>query len=105
MVFDERDVDKSGLIDMSEMSAAMNALKVNLSEEEVRSLFKARTSAATAESVNGRRNREKKNAIYIYHIYLFARASVAPRILPHDVLCARLYSLVDKNKMRQQQQQ
>lgn len=44
MVFDERDTDKSGHIDMSEMSAAMKDLKVNLSEDEVKTLFKARTS-------------------------------------------------------------
>lgn len=41
-VFDERDTDKSGRIDMCEMSAAMKGLKVNLSEDEVKTLFKVR---------------------------------------------------------------
>eukprot|EP00903_Cladosiphon_okamuranus_P012072 g11333.t1 len=39
-VFEERDTDKSGRIDMCEMSAAMKVLKVELSEDEVKALFK-----------------------------------------------------------------
>jgi len=39
-VFEERDTDNSGRIDISEMSAAMKALQVNLSADEVKSLFK-----------------------------------------------------------------
>lgn len=41
-VFEERDTDKSGRIDMSEMSAAMKDLKVDLSEDEVKTLFKVK---------------------------------------------------------------
>ena len=41
-VFEDRDTDKSGHIDMSEMSAAMKALNVKLSEDEVKSLFEVR---------------------------------------------------------------
>ena len=43
-VFEDRDTDKSGKIDMSEMSAAMKALNVKLSEEEIKSLFEVRTN-------------------------------------------------------------
>lgn len=39
-VFESRDTDNSGRIDMSEMSAAMKDLKVDLSEDEVKTLFK-----------------------------------------------------------------
>lgn len=39
-VFEDRDTDNSGSIDISEMSAAMKALQVNLSADEVKSLFK-----------------------------------------------------------------
>ena len=39
--FDEKDSDKSGRIEMSEMTAAMKALDVTLSEDEVATLFKA----------------------------------------------------------------
>ncbi|CAN0276457.1 unnamed protein product [Ascophyllum nodosum] len=38
--FDEKDSDKSGRIEMSEMTAAMKALDVTLSEDEVATLFK-----------------------------------------------------------------
>eukprot|EP00752_Nemacystus_decipiens_P011767 g10443.t1 len=39
-VFEARDTDSSGRIDMCEMSAAMKDLEVNLSEDEVKTLFK-----------------------------------------------------------------
>ncbi|CAM9932232.1 unnamed protein product, partial [Ectocarpus sp. 13 AM-2016] len=39
-VFHERDTDQSGRIDMCEMSTAMKDLKVNLSEDEIKALFK-----------------------------------------------------------------
>lgn len=41
-VFNERDTDKSGRIDICEMSAAMKDLQVNLSEDEINTLFKVR---------------------------------------------------------------
>ena len=44
-VFEDRDTDNSGLLDMSEMSAAMKALNVKLSEDEVKSLFEVRTNS------------------------------------------------------------
>ncbi|CAN0330377.1 unnamed protein product [Pylaiella littoralis] len=39
-VFNERDTDESGRIDICEMSAAMKDLQVNLSEDEINTLFK-----------------------------------------------------------------
>lgn len=41
-VFHERDTDQSGRIDMCEMSTAMKDLKVNLSEDEIKALFKVK---------------------------------------------------------------
>lgn len=40
-VFIERDTDGSGLLDMVDMSAAMRALKVDLSDDDIKALFKA----------------------------------------------------------------
>lgn len=39
LVFDERDADKSGRIDMAAMCAAMRALSVDLSDDEIKALF------------------------------------------------------------------
>lgn len=53
-VFDERDTDGSGRLSMSEMSAAMKALKVSLTQEEVEMIFKAGKACCAVRAPSNR---------------------------------------------------